>query len=635
MKNALLLTCMFIGFLNLPAQTPYIDFGITFGGSQNDQVNGLISDYSNNFYTVGKFSSTPADFDPGLGQSNVNANGFTDAFVAKYNESGEHVWSFGIGSNANTEFTDIEFAQNGVTAVGYFTDNTDFNPSSDSNFHTTQGGRDAVVVNYSDDGDYVSSFSFGGSGNDFISALARDNSNNIYVCGTFSGTVDFDPDPVGEYLVAANYVDGFVAKYNVVGDLQWAFALGSASTDECFDISVSSNGSVAVTGYIFDATDFDPGIGNTTLTPVGYQDIFVAVYDSNGALSWAHVLGSDGSQEYGKSVTIDTENNVYLLGEYTGLVDFDPSPNILQKAPVSAHPDIFLAKFNYQGELAWVNSMGGVGNDYASVVRYYGEDQVVIAGQYNSQEASFDPNDPSNTLPTAVNKNAYVALYDELGNHQFSGATIGDLESTYSSITFNQNGRFALGGGIGGIQDVDPTEEQLMLSSSGAGMSACIISFFQDCTVNPTVSESNGMLVVDYTDGDTYTWWECDVSDGIVGYGTTFTPDEDGLYAVEISYENCVAISNCYYFLVSEIDDLDLSELTISPNPCSKVLHINRTNPSGKDKLELRNTRGQVLWSSATSDSELSLDVSSFAEGLYILTIQNRDRVKAHKIIIE
>ena len=77
---------------------------------------------------------------------------------------------------------------------------------------------------------------------------------------------------------------------------QWAKRVASTTTwanGPAIGMSLDTNGNCYVTGW-FDGTNDFGGVTLTNLT-VGGQDIFVAKYNSSGALQWAHRAGGSSA----------------------------------------------------------------------------------------------------------------------------------------------------------------------------------------------------------------------------------------------------------------------------------------------------------------------------------------------------
>src|SRR5208282_1281663 len=96
------------------------------------------------------------------------------------------------------------------------------------------------------------------------------------------------------------------------------------------------------------------GVTLTNLS-VGGSDIFVAKYNSSGALQWARRAGGGpASLNFGRGAGVDTNGNVYVTGGVLGPADFG-SFNL----PASSSQVFFLAQYNNAGTVQCVRQ--GVG----------------------------------------------------------------------------------------------------------------------------------------------------------------------------------------------------------------------------------------------------------------------------------
>ena len=99
---------------------------------------------------------------------------------------------------------------------------------------------------------------------------------------------------------------------------------GGTGTDESNSIARDAAGNLYITGSFTGQAQFGEGAAAITLTAIGNSDIFLAKYDSSGALLWAKGMGGSGS-DLGAEVEVDAAGNILVTGRFSTSVDFDPS----------------------------------------------------------------------------------------------------------------------------------------------------------------------------------------------------------------------------------------------------------------------------------------------------------------------
>jgi hypothetical protein len=159
-------------------------------------------------------------------------------------------------------------------------------------------------------------------------------------------------------IIMATVCAAFLAA-SAQAQVQWAKRIASAASwpeGECnIGLTLDTNGNCYVTGW-FDGTN---NFGGVTLTnqSVGGSDIFVAKYNSIGALQWVQRAGGT-SINYGRAVGVDTNGNVYVTGSAYGPANFG-SVNLTG----SSGQNFFLAKYNNAGAIQWVKPSSGGSSD--------------------------------------------------------------------------------------------------------------------------------------------------------------------------------------------------------------------------------------------------------------------------------
>ncbi|MEI9918059.1 MAG: gliding motility-associated C-terminal domain-containing protein [Bacteroidota bacterium] len=190
-------------------------------------------------------------------------------------------------------------------------------------------------------------------------AMAIDNNNHVYITGQFSGTVDFNLG-VGVFEMTPNGADDyFVAKYQPDGAFMWA-----RQTDmTIYDIATGSlDDDVYYVGNFKGTVDFDPGAGTSNMSVTGTgSDMAIVELDGNGLFQWAkQLVGTSG--EGGniiRAVTDGSSGEIIVTGNFTRTVDFDPGTGTVSLTSASSGgPDIFVAKYDEDGNLLWADRIG-------------------------------------------------------------------------------------------------------------------------------------------------------------------------------------------------------------------------------------------------------------------------------------
>ena len=248
----------------------------SIGGISNDIGYSIAVDANSYVCITGHFSFTP-DFDPGAGTQILTGTGLTDIFLAKYDASGNYIYAKGMGSTSNNWGNSLALDASGsVFLTGSFDGVVDFDPGISVHNLTSSVGHDIYFAKYDASGNYVYAKSLSGSGfNDLSERIFLDASGNIFLCGTFDGTVDFDPGSGTQDHSSAGGFDIFLAQYDGSGNYIYAKTFGSTGIDIGWAAATDVSGNTYLTGPIEGTVDFDV---TTQLTAVNSIDIFIAKF---------------------------------------------------------------------------------------------------------------------------------------------------------------------------------------------------------------------------------------------------------------------------------------------------------------------------------------------------------------------
>lgn len=502
-----MLCCFFLllaGTDKIHAQNISLNWAKSIGAGGYDNCYGLAVDASGNTYITGQFSGT-VDFDPGAGTANLTSNsGGFDIFIAKYDPSGGYLWAKGFGSTGSDFGNDIVVDASGnVYMVGQFRFTIDFDPGTAVANLTAIGSRDIVLAKYSTNGDYVWAKNMGGTYESVPHAIALDATGNIYIAGEFFETVDFNPGPGTANLTSNGpYNDIFFAKYDNAGNYIWAKGIGGTNLDIAYDIAVDNSGNVYVAGDFRTTTDFDPGPGITNLSTSGASDenVFLSKYDASGNFIWAKNLGSTGT-EIVFSLVLDPAGNAYIAGGYDGTADFDPGAGTANLT-AQGNMDIYLARYDSNGNYVWAKSMGGTGNDMAMSMARTPTGDLYISG-YFSNTADFDPGTAISNLVSAGNLDIFAAKYSDAGDYLWAGRMGGATTDLGYNIATGATGNVYVAGEYTSTADFDPGAATTNLSSVAGSPDIFLVRLSDGCPSSSslTVTECDSLVF----NGTTYT----------------------------------------------------------------------------------------------------------------------------------
>ncbi len=218
---------------------------------------------------------------------------------------------------------------------------------------------------------------------------------DIYVAGS-----------IGDYYELA--INVFVAKYNNSGTLQWMEQTTGTDSESYFErraIDVDSNGDVYVTGAFTNTLTFSDG---TTLTAYGESsaDIFIVKYSSTGTLLWAKSVGGT-SYDVSNDLVVDDVGDIYLTGRFQGTASFGTLT-----VSSAGNKDIFIAKYDTNGNEQWVKRAGGNGDDRGKGITLDDAGNIYVVGSY-SEQVDFD----GTQLQQAIGeRDIFIAAYDNQGS---------------------------------------------------------------------------------------------------------------------------------------------------------------------------------------------------------------------------
>jgi hypothetical protein len=294
----------------------------------------------------------------------------------------------------------------GITSIFSLNGTVDINPQSDTTLITAISTYDLLIQKIDTLGNLKWAKQISSPPGPSVTgqSVKHDGSGNVYVLGTFSNSVDFNP---GTGIFILNSLGGskdvFILKLDSLGSFIWAKSFGSPSVDRGLALDIDNFDNVYISGIFQDSINFNPGVNNQTRIAKGFQDSFILKLDSAGNFKWANTYGSSLST-YCNDIVIDNQSNLILTGIYRGRTSFNPNDTTLVLTG-NQYRNLFVLKLDSAGDFIWVKgtppsdnitgnkiTLDPTGNIYISGVfdQHANFDTAASSSLYTSEQISFD-----------------------------------------------------------------------------------------------------------------------------------------------------------------------------------------------------------------------------------------------------
>ncbi len=427
---------VFLSFivLKLYGQAPSWLWAKSGNGSYNDEIFALTATSRSQIVVGGEFYSPTLNLGSITLTSPSGGLFSSCTFIAAYDAQGNLLWAHKAGTSDPNRILGLASDTAGnIIAVGSFTGNT---ISFDGITLNNAGYADGFVVKYDPSGNPFWALAVGGSDWEYVQSVATDPAGNIYLTGRFdSPTLTLGPFTL--INAGAGSSDILLAKMSPQGQVLWAYSFGGSNMDGGQSIAISPTGEIALTGF-FDSPTLS--IGSSTLSNSGQADIFVAKFDANGQPLWARkAAGTDMELPWG--ITIGPGGDIIVVGTYwSSTITFEGQT--LPNQSTGGSNDLFVVRYDPNGQLSWVHRAGGSDSEEAHSVMTDTAGHIYVAGYFASPTISFG----SQILTSAGGADVFVVAYDSNGRALWAQKAGGALYDKAHAMAMDARGDLYVGG---------------------------------------------------------------------------------------------------------------------------------------------------------------------------------------------
>ncbi|MEM4326450.1 MAG: SBBP repeat-containing protein, partial [Candidatus Pacearchaeota archaeon] len=311
-----------------------------------------------------------------------------------------------------------------IFIVGYVTSSNFPLQNAGTFFQGTLSGSsgDAFISKFSSTGALQWSTYYGGFGINSANSLTIDSWGNIFITGATSST-SFPLQNAGTFyqgVYGGGLYDAFILKFDNNGNRLWATYYGGNGNDYGYSITTDKYGNVFITGRTSSlnfplqnaGTFFQPAIGGSP-----GMDVFILKFDNGGNRLWATYYGGNGDDE-GYCVITDNSGNLFVTGNCGNNFPLQNGGTFFQSTYGGDIADVFILKFDNNGNRLWATYYGGNGNESGRCMGLDNLGNLFISGYTASN--NFPTQNPGGAYffqgTYGGNNDAFILKFDNVGN---------------------------------------------------------------------------------------------------------------------------------------------------------------------------------------------------------------------------
>jgi hypothetical protein len=298
-----------------------------------------------------------------------------------------------------------------ITIVGmYVSGSPDVDPSANTVNLPTTSSFAVYMLKYTDSCKYVSHATLlSNTDNIFATASCFDSDGNIYIVGSFKGTVDMDPG-AGITDITSIKNSGYVAKYDKNFNLMWVNSFTDANYTYIKDVQVNSQGEVFIGGYYFGTEDLDPSGATVNITHATTASTFLAKYSGGGA----YVSHFENFGRGSIFLDIDKNDNLNVVGNFESAYDFDPSGGTTMLTPVNSK-ETYVAQYTSSLALNFAYTFENSNPITVYKINSDNSSNLIIYGNFEGAQ-DFDLGAGTQNLSSGADEHSFLYKQSSTGN---------------------------------------------------------------------------------------------------------------------------------------------------------------------------------------------------------------------------
>lgn len=537
-------------------------------------------------------------------------------FVSFIIHSQDILWekSYG-GTHADYLFDAQPTADYGFILAGSSLSNKTGNKAEENH-----GDLDYWIWKMTEKGELDWQKSFGGSGFDMLQSIKNTSDGGFILAGTSSSAKSFQKKENCKGLS-----DFWVIKLNAAGDEQWQRTIGGIGQEELLcafqtkdggyilgGSSSSSPNSISTSKFDEKSLITDPYAKSEKSR--GNMDYWIVKLDKQGVIEWQKTYGGQYADLL-RSME-QTSDNGYILAGYSN-------------SPISGDKtegnkgigDYWILKLNDTGEIQWQKTYGADGDDQPYVIHQTKDGGYIVGGNSNSSSAL-----SSQGGIVGNGTDYWILKLDEEGEVVWSKTFDFGKVDILTSLVENNDGTYLIGGHA---RNSGPR--------SGGGLMSKAASL-----IAKEKDGINDYIALKINDQGEEIWSKT-VGSGGEDILRKLIETRDGGYLMAgtsnsgSSKDKNSNIGSNDFWVVKLKDKAKVEKVKASieaiPNPVSTYTNVIIGYDFNKGTASVVDMLGRTLQNFEISSRTVPVDLSYYAEGIYIIKIQTDVKTESVKVI--
>lgn len=331
------------------------------GGQKDEAVRRAIVDTAGNIYITGRTTSPNFPLMNAI-QTAYPKKKMDIMFITKLNPDGKMVYSTYLGRGGEVEdlttFSvdgDGNLFLSGLTGYVNFPTQQPYQANLGNQSTADGQEEDIFITRMQPNGSLGFSTYLGGRGSEELLDLKFDGLGNMYLVG--NTTAKNLPTSKAFQKKKGGNGDGFIAKFNLRGEVQYVTYFGGSGVDAIRDFAVDASGNLYITGKT-GSTNL-PTQNAFQATSGGFDDAFIAKFAPSGTLLFSSYYGGRDNEVPNLTplkIGLDSAGNAYICG---GTMSNNLPLSKPYQSSAGGTSDLFLAAFSATGSLNFATYLGG------------------------------------------------------------------------------------------------------------------------------------------------------------------------------------------------------------------------------------------------------------------------------------